>query len=185
MNPTLGDKPQAGHHFLLVHVETGTALMQCFHAHLPQEAAGVKPSRQEVYLTCSRTDADLSWPATVPGDNNGCSKGLRSNSVTGSLTPRQNQSRCRPHHHNRFIQPGAPREWELSWLHYFVNELTVPLSDVRRYVTGCRLILRRMIRLKSQAHQLREALGLGLVHDPSPVDLNRAVADPKLARDLL
>src|SRR4051812_46689043 len=76
--------------------------------------AGVKPSRQEVYLTCSRTDADLSWPATVPGDNNGCSKGLRSNSVTGSLTPRQNQSRCRPHHHNRFIQPGAPREWELS-----------------------------------------------------------------------
>jgi len=27
MNPTLGDKPQAGHHFLLVHVETGTALM--------------------------------------------------------------------------------------------------------------------------------------------------------------
>src|SRR3954451_433393 len=76
--------------------------------------AGVKPSRQEVYLTCSGTDADLSWPATVPGDNNGCSKGLRSNSATGSLTPRQNQSPCRPHHNNRFIQPGAPREWELS-----------------------------------------------------------------------
>src|SRR3954468_10144546 len=76
--------------------------------------AGVKPSRPEVYLTCSRTDADLSWPATVPGDNNGCSKGLRSNSATGSLTPRQNQSPCRPHHNNRFIQPGAPREWELS-----------------------------------------------------------------------
>src|SRR3954453_1689446 len=74
----------------------------------------MKPSRQEVYRTCSRTDADLSWPATVPGDNNGCSKGLRSNSVTGSLTPRQNQSPCRPHHHNRFIQPGAPREWKLS-----------------------------------------------------------------------
>src|SRR3954464_2621217 len=36
MNPTLGDNPQAGHHFLLVHVETGTALMQCFHAHLPR-----------------------------------------------------------------------------------------------------------------------------------------------------
>ena len=36
MNPTLGDKPQAGHHFVLVHVETGTALMQCFHAHLPR-----------------------------------------------------------------------------------------------------------------------------------------------------
>ena len=36
LDPTLGDKPQAGHHFLLVHVETGTALMQCLHAHLPQ-----------------------------------------------------------------------------------------------------------------------------------------------------
>ena len=74
----------------------------------------MKPSRQEVYLTCSRTDADLSGPAAVPGDNNGCSKGLRSNSVTGSLTPRQNRSPCRPHPQYRFIQPGAPREWELS-----------------------------------------------------------------------
>jgi hypothetical protein len=87
----------------------------------------VKPSRQEVYLTCSRTDADLSWPATVPGDNNGCSKGLRSNSVTGSLTPRQNQSPCRPHHHNRFIQLGAPREWELSYGHQRHRE---PLTGV-------------------------------------------------------
>src|SRR3954469_8490361 len=49
--------------------------MQCFHGHLPQEAAGVKPSRQEIYLTCSRTDAARSRPASVRGDNNGCSKG--------------------------------------------------------------------------------------------------------------
>src|SRR4051794_32454965 len=80
----------------------------------PSGGGGVKPSRQEVYLTCSRTDADLSGPASVPGDNNGCSKGLRSNSVTGSLTPRQNRSPCRPHPQYRFIQPGALREWELS-----------------------------------------------------------------------
>src|SRR5215212_3332838 len=112
MNPTLGDKPQAGHHSLLVHVETGTALMQCFHGHLPQEAAGVKPSHQEVYLTCSRTDADLSWPATVPGDNNGCSKGLRSNSATGSLTPRQNQSPCRPHPPYPFHPSGCAARME-------------------------------------------------------------------------
>src|SRR3954466_6904837 len=40
-------------------------------------------------------------------------------------------------------------------------------------------------RTKSQAHQLRKAASLGLVHNPSAVDLDRAVADPKLARDLL
>src|SRR3954454_6274647 len=41
-----------------------------------------------------------------------------------------------------------------------------------------------MTRTKSQAHQLRKAASLGLVHNPSAVDLDRAVADPKLARDL-
>src|SRR3954471_14144507 len=42
---------------------------------------------------------------------------------------------------------------------------------------------RRMTRIKSQAHQLRKAASLGLVHNPSAVDLDRAVADPKLACD--
>src|SRR3954452_11321627 len=42
---------------------------------------------------------------------------------------------------------------------------------------------RRMTRTKSQAHQLRKAASLGLVHNPSAVDLDRAVADPKIARD--
>src|SRR5829696_4726389 len=36
---------------------------------------------------------------------------------------------------------------------------------------------------KSQAHQLRKAASLGLVHNPSAVDLDRAIADPKFARD--
>src|SRR5215207_5714883 len=40
-----------------------------------------------------------------------------------------------------------------------------------------------MTRTKSQAHQLRKAASLGLVHNPSAVDLDRAIADPKLARD--
>src|SRR3954468_7889641 len=40
-----------------------------------------------------------------------------------------------------------------------------------------------MTRTKSQAHQLRKAASLGLVHNPSAVDLDRTVADPKLARD--
>src|SRR5918993_5223418 len=40
-----------------------------------------------------------------------------------------------------------------------------------------------MTRAKSQAHQLRKAASLGLVHNPSAVDLDRAIADPKLARD--
>src|SRR3954467_3014723 len=43
---------------------------------------------------------------------------------------------------------------------------------------------RQMTRTKSQAHQLRKAASLGLVHNPSAVDLDRAVADPKIARDL-
>src|SRR3954471_4618851 len=41
-----------------------------------------------------------------------------------------------------------------------------------------------MTRTKSQAHQLRKPASLGLVHNPGAVDLDRAVADPKLARDL-
>ena len=41
-----------------------------------------------------------------------CSKGLRSNSLTGSLAPRQNRSPCRPHPQYRFIYPGAHRQWD-------------------------------------------------------------------------
>ena len=66
-------------------------------------------------LTCSRTDADLSGPATVPGDNNGCSKGLRSNSVTGSLAPRQNRSPCRPHPPYPFHPFGCAARMETQW----------------------------------------------------------------------
>src|SRR3954454_23136256 len=40
-----------------------------------------------------------------------------------------------------------------------------------------------MTRTKSQAHQLRKPASLVLVHNPSAVDLDRAVADPKIARD--
>src|SRR4051794_37352150 len=40
-----------------------------------------------------------------------------------------------------------------------------------------------MTRIKIQAHQLRKPASLGLVHNPGAVDLDRAVADPKLARD--
>ena len=36
LDPTPPAKPQTGHHFLLVHVETSTALMQRLHGHLPQ-----------------------------------------------------------------------------------------------------------------------------------------------------
>src|SRR4051812_2391297 len=89
--------------------------MPCFHGHLPQEAAGVKPSRQEIYLTCSRTDAAHRRPASVRGDNNGCSKGLRSNSVTGSLAPRQNRSPCRPHPPYPFHPSGCAAQMETQW----------------------------------------------------------------------
>src|SRR3954447_18866272 len=102
---------------------SGSSFIQCASASIaPPHPGGAKcyPGAEVQGRTGSRTDTDLSWPATVPGDNNGCSKDLRSNSATGSLTPRQNQSPCRPHHNNRFIHPGAPREWELSTI------ITVP-----------------------------------------------------------
>src|SRR4029453_15096229 len=47
-------------------------------------------------------------------DNHRCSKGFRSNSFTGSLTPRRRRPPCRPRHSlARFIHSGAQRPWQL------------------------------------------------------------------------
>src|SRR3954447_6189651 len=73
------------------------------------ETAAVNSPR---ILTCSRTDAARGRPASVRGDNNGCSKGLRSNSVTGSLAPRQNRSPCRPHPPYPFHPSGCAAQME-------------------------------------------------------------------------
>ena len=74
----------------------------------------MKPLLVELYPPCSWTRPRHSADAS-PDDNIGCSKGLRSNSVTGSLAPRQGRPRCRPRRaYTRFIHPGAQSEWKLS-----------------------------------------------------------------------
>src|SRR5262249_13008621 len=48
-------------------------------------------------------------------DNYRCSKGLRSNSLTGSLAPRRRRPPRRPQHSLPcFMHPGVQRPWQLS-----------------------------------------------------------------------
>src|SRR5262249_28860172 len=60
----------------------------------PSGAAGVKPLLIEFYLPCSRIcETQVGQPPSID-DNNGCSKGLRSNSFTGSLAPSNSDLRA-------------------------------------------------------------------------------------------
>jgi CRP-like cAMP-binding protein len=57
----------------------------------------------------------LSSKSATIDDNYRCSKGFRSNSLTGSLTPRRRRPPCRPRHSlARFIHSGAQRPWQLT-----------------------------------------------------------------------
>jgi hypothetical protein len=90
------DQPKAGHYLLLVHVETRAAFVQCLHSRPPQGAAGVKPllNMNSIHRAPGRAPAIKADDRR--GHNYGCSKGLRSNSVTGSIAPSERQPRCRP-----------------------------------------------------------------------------------------
>src|SRR4051812_19876424 len=148
--------------------------MPCFHGHLPQEAAGVKPSRQEIYLTCSRADAARSRPASVRGDNNGCSKGLRSNSVTGSLAPRQNRSPCRPHPPYPFHPSGCAAQMETQC------NLDVVLGGDR---IPCTVAISQLIIAGHQSVTRREAAEEHDVEEPYPRDRSRRYGGCRRSHD--
>src|SRR5262249_13443040 len=59
----------------------------------------------EISLACYRMKRlPISGKPSSVDDNDGCSQGLRSNSVTGSLAPSQTRPPCRPRHSlSRFI----------------------------------------------------------------------------------
>src|SRR5215471_16645208 len=53
----------------------------------------------EISLACYRMKRlPISGKPSSVDDNDGCSQGLRSNSVTGSLAPSQTRPPCRPRH---------------------------------------------------------------------------------------
>ena len=89
--------------------------MQRLHRHLPQGAAGMKPLLSELYLTVFRDAFTHSGKSLSVDDNYRCSKGLRSNSLTGSLAPRRRRPPRRPQHSLPcFMHPGAQRPWQLT-----------------------------------------------------------------------
>jgi hypothetical protein len=98
-----------------MHVETGTASI---------ELASPPPEwrRRREALAVRTLPNVLQWlaqPCDQRGhfrNNPGCSKGLRSNSVTGLLAPRQNRPPCRSAANNlpRFINQGAQAAHENS-----------------------------------------------------------------------
>ena len=90
------DQPKAGHHLLLVHVETRAPLVQCLHSRSPpQGAVGVKPLLKMNSIHRAPGQAPATRLARR-GHNYGCSKDLRSNSVTGSIAPSHRQPLCQP-----------------------------------------------------------------------------------------
>jgi hypothetical protein len=79
----------------------------------PEECRRPASPAAHVRQAAKQPLAPSSKSATID-DNYRCSKGFRSNSLTGSLTPRRRRPPCRPRHSLPcFMHPGAQRPWQV------------------------------------------------------------------------